>query len=250
MYLWSRVTNPKSKAIKNRFYEIYTPEIHNEIFYFLLSFLTVDMNASKKKQEPVLRYLSNTLHIEKNQKIDAKVISYYKDDKNIGPDELFRLIVDANMMPHIFQKGMDLSSFLFGVLSGRYSNARKNVYGSLNEHIIQSILESNNVEYKKQDSSLMENKRFDFSFVINDQTYVLETNFFNNTGSKVISEGKRFAALQENIKQSHPELKFIYVTDGDGWKAQPQFLNEIINSVEMVFNINQFKEWIEKETSK
>ena len=64
-------------------------------------------------------------------------------------------------------------------------------------------------------------KRFDF-IIMNDSKikYVIETNFYSSQGTKIGINEKEYIDLNNDIKESHPDIKFLWVTDGNYWLTQ------------------------------
>ncbi len=145
----------------------------------------------------------------------------------------------------------NLMDYCYGVEVGLDSNARKNRFGSIMEYIIKKILDNNNIKYKTQPSNKelnilhndVDKKRYDFSFLINDITYIIECNFYTSGGSKLNETARSYIELENKIKNIK-NTKFIWITDGEGWKSAKNKLKAAYLYNEYVFNIKEFKKFI------
>lgn len=64
-------------------------------------------------------------------------------------------------------------------------------------------------------------KRFDFIIMKDSKIkYVIETNFYSSQGTKIGINEKEYIDLNNDIKKSHPDIKFLWVTDGNYWLTQ------------------------------
>ena len=79
-----------------------------------------------------------------------------------------------------------------------------------------------------------------FDFVIRkDSTYTfVETNFFNDGGTKLKSVVGEFKGIQQLFNEHHPEYNLVWVTDGSGWKKSLYPLEDAFNHIPHIFNIN------------
>ena len=163
----------------------------------------------------------------------------------------------------------NLYDYCLGVESGLNSNARKNRGGHLMENLIETNLKAiglvknktyfkemylDQVEEKwKLDMSFISNnsqttKRFDF-VVFDDakQTiYGIETNFYASSGSKLNETSRSYKMIAEEAKKI-PGFRFVWVTDGVGWKNAKRNLKEAFDSMEYIYNLNDIENGIMKK---
>jgi len=89
----------------------------------------------------------------------------------------------------------------------------------------------------KKDGKL---KKFDFILYYELKPIVLiETNFYSTSGSKININDDEYTFLDDEIKENYPNLKFIWITDGNYWltsegrqrfmKLYKRFENRILN---------------------
>lgn len=64
-------------------------------------------------------------------------------------------------------------------------------------------------------------KKFDF-VILKDSIikYVIETNFYSSQGTKIGINEKEYIDLNNDIKDKHSGIKFLWVTDGNYWLSQ------------------------------
>ena len=152
----------------------------------------------------------------------------------------------------------NLYDYLLGVEVGLDSNGRKNRGGHLMEDLVEEYIikagYKKNVNYFKEmylseiekkwnlDLSAMSGnnistKRFDFVIKTDNQVYVIETNFYASSGSKLNETARSYKMLAEESKKVDG-VTFIWFTDGLGWKSARKNLEETFNELETLYNID------------
>ena len=203
------------------------------------------------------------LFAERHKKIklvDRKEIDFSKEDIDESDIENFVKFLDDTNFFEIIENKMvsSLESYLVGVEVGLNTNARKNRSGKLMEDCVESFLKKANINYEKQMSiskialkyNLQINKvnqkekKLDFVFEKNGKIYLLETNFFQSSGSKIPAELGRLIKEEEEIKKiffNHKNIEFMLITDGKGLlKAKNDFLRAY-NGIKNIFTIYDLK---------
>lgn len=168
----------------------------------------------------------------------------------------------------------DLTDYIIGVEVGMDTNARKNRTGDAMEDVVESFIAKagyvKNENYFKEvstdkiketwgiDLSEMLNKidttaknkkvklakkRFDFVIEESDVLYLIETNFYNVSGSKLNETARSYKMLSEEIGKIK-NLNFIWITDGKGWDKARNNLEETFNVLDTLYNINDLKNGI------
>lgn len=84
------------------------------------------------------------------------------------------------------------------------------------------------------------NKKFDFVVEHNEMTYFIETNFFNNSGSKIDAEAHRLIEISKNINKSD-KYRFLYITDGKGWLSTKSEFKQVIQDIDYIYFIDDLK---------
>lgn len=148
-------------------------------------------------------------------------------------------------------------SFVLGVEVGLDTNARKNRGGKIMENIVKKFVDplcekhgwscmSQATKKKMLDEydevvSVEEKKRIDFAVKTQHALFLIETNFYNDGGSKL----KATAGEYRNVhrKYGHP---FIWITDGRGWRNDNSLI-EAFNELDYVLNLHMMKEGLLEE---
>ncbi len=165
------------------------------------------------------------------------------------------------------KKISNLFDYVTGVEVGLDTNARKNRGGHLMEDLVEQNLKKfglvKNVDYFKEmyvheieskwgaDLSNITNnhktlKRLDFVVKTQENIYGIETNFYSSGGSKLNETSrsyKNIALESRNIKG----FKFVWITDGVGWKSAKNNLREAFENMDNLYNINDMNNNIFKE---
>jgi type II restriction enzyme len=153
------------------------------------------------------------------------------------------------------EKGVkNLVDYVLGVEVGLDSNARKNRTGNLMESIVEKyiarVVDKKNYLVQATISDIKKffnidmikffednkNKRFDFAVKYSDILYVIETNYYRTSGSKLNETARSYSKLGQDIK-SCDNVKFIWITDGKGWLSTKNNLKEAYDSVEYLLNL-------------
>lgn len=154
-----------------------------------------------------------------------------------------------------------LIDYALGVEVGLNSNGRKNRGGHLMEDLIESFIKKAGFkEYYKEmyltdieakwglDLSKISGdgtstKRFDFVIKTDDMVYGIETNFYASGGSKLNETARSYKMISEEAKDIDG-FKFVWVTDGDGWKSARRNLKETFDVLENMYCIKELEEGV------
>ena len=146
----------------------------------------------------------------------------------------------------------NLYDYVTGVEVGLDSNGRKNRGGHQMENLVESFLKQAGVAYRKEmyladvektfglDLSKISaggtsTKRFDF-VVKTSAVFGIETNFYMSGGSKLNETARSYKMIAEESK-SIGGFKFVWITDGDGWKSARKNLKETFLVLDTLYNI-------------
>ena len=145
-----------------------------------------------------------------------------------------------------------IPDYVIGVEVGLDSNGRKNRGGTTMESIvegqIQRICQERGLLLMSQATSPKirsewgihvevdkSSRRFDFAVKNEEVLYLIETNFYGGGGSKLKATAGEYRALFDFISsQGH---KFIWITDGLGWKSTLRPLEETFNYIDYTLNL-------------
>lgn len=154
-----------------------------------------------------------------------------------------------------------LIDYALGVEVGLNSNGRKNRGGHLMEDLVESFIKKAGFkEYYKEmyltdieakwglDLSKISGdgtstKRFDFVIKTDDMVYGIETNFYASGGSKLNETARSYKMISEEAKDIDG-FKFVWVTDGDGWKSARRNLKETFDVLENMYCIKELEEGV------
>lgn len=198
----------------------------------------------------------------------------YNFDKMNYTKEQYKIFMKETGLLDLIQNHLvsNLYDYVLGVESGLNSNARKNRGGHLMEDFVEKSLKNvgliKNKDYFKEmyleeieskwklDMSFISNnsqstKRFDF-VVFDEKRQIIngiETNFYASSGSKLNETARSYKMLAEEANKI-PGFRFIWFTDGLGWKDAKHNLKETFDNMDDVYNINDIKNGIMKEIFK
>ena len=147
----------------------------------------------------------------------------------------------------------NLYDYVTGVEIGLDSNGRKNRGGHQMEELTEHYLKKAGVKYYKEmdltevehkyhidlsviSSKGISTKRWDFIVKTPNCIYAIETNFYASGGSKLNETARSYKMLAEEAKHIK-NFKFIWITDGGGWKHSRRNLEETFNVLEDLYNI-------------
>ncbi|MCM1037507.1 MAG: type II restriction endonuclease [Bacteroides sp.] len=178
-------------------------------------------------------------------------LSYYLDSPEHVTDFL-----NKTGLTKIFQseKIKNLVDYVFGIEVGLDSNARKNRGGKIMENLVASIFDSNGIVYKREvyysvfpeiERALgVDNKRFDFVIQTPQKTYLIETNFYADGGSKLNEVARAYSELAPKIN-AVAGFEFVWITDGIGWMSARNKLQEALEHIPSVYNLTTINDLIE-----
>lgn len=155
----------------------------------------------------------------------------------------------------------NLVDYVTGIETGLDSNARKNRGGHLMENLVESFLCKGgfikNINYFKEmyiheieekwdiDLSAISNnrnaeKRFDFVAKGEKIVYGIETNFYSSSGSKLNETARSYKTITMETK-GMDYFKFVWFTDGWGWRNAKNNLKETFDVLNHLYNITDLE---------
>ena len=87
-------------------------------------------------------------------------------------------------------------------------------------------------------------RSFDFAIDNGCKLYLIETNYYSGGGSKLKSVAGEFTTLFNFLKQETPEIEFIWITDGKGWKTAKKPLKESFDKLDYILNLDMVQNGI------
>ncbi|MDJ0716317.1 MAG: type II restriction endonuclease [Prochloraceae cyanobacterium] len=177
----------------------------------------------------------------KNQLTEQEITDILEFTKKTKIIELFKNKLIKN-----------IPDYVLGIEVGLDSNGRKNRSGRTMETIVESLL----LQIQQQKSILLisqatsekirtqwgisvkvdkSSRRFDFAVKNDDTLYLIETNYYGGRGSKLKATAGEYRTLFNFISsQGH---KFIWITDGIGWKTTLRPLEETFSHIDYILNL-------------
>lgn len=156
-----------------------------------------------------------------------------------------------------------LEDYITGVEVGLDTNARKNRTGTVMENAVEYFLKQiPNVELHKEmtktaikevyninlDNLILNandkkdaEKKFDFVVKTTNKLYLIETNFYSGSGSKLNETARSFKSLARDIKNIK-DVEFIWITDGIGWGSARGNLKETYDIMEHFYTLIDLEE--------
>ena len=151
----------------------------------------------------------------------------------------------------------NLIDYCLGVETGLDSNGRKNRGGHQMEDLVEGYLARTGAAYFKEmylqdieqrwgaDMSAISaggtsTKRWDFVVKARDAVYVIETNFYASSGSKLNETARSYKMIAEEMNAVQG-VEFVWVTDGGGWNNARGNLEETFGVMDHIYNIKDLE---------
>ena len=147
----------------------------------------------------------------------------------------------------------DLTDYVFGVETGLDTNARKNRSGDITESLVAGIFSKAGIRFQSHVSSKRfkeisdvlgaDQKVFDFVISTAKRIYLIEVNFYSSGGSEPNEVARSYTDVGPKVN-SIAGYEFVWITDGTGWKAAKNQLEEAYYAIPNVFNLTTLKDFI------
>ncbi len=185
-------------------------------------------------------------------------IDFHFDNPNCTNDDYVKFMRKTGLFDlienHIVNNLVD---YVTGIETGLDSNGRKNRGGHLIENLVESFLRkaglNKGTNYFKEmyiheienkwgiDLSSISNnggaeKRFDFVVKGENTIYGIETNFYTSSGSKLNETARSYKTITMETRDLD-YFKFVWFTDGYGWRSAKNNLKETFDVLEHLYNI-------------
>lgn len=158
----------------------------------------------------------------------------------------------------INKKIKNLVDYVIGVEAGLDSNGRKNRSGHAMEDIVEvfvsDLCKKNNFKYSKEANAAKikkelgrdmpfgkSSRRYDFVIDNGKELFIIETNFYGGGGSKLKSTAGEYRNLFDVLGGKY---KFIWITDGPGWKNTAKPLRETFDHNDYLFSLSMLEKGI------
>lgn len=146
------------------------------------------------------------------------------------------------------------TDYLLGVEVGLDTNARKNRSGLFLERMVTETLEELSArnpglvfveqkkfgyveeEYKVKIPPTLRDRKFDYAVINQGKATNVEVNFYSGTGSKPSEIVSSY--INRNEVLSSAGWKFVWLTDGQGWKKMQKPFHIGVENISYVINTN------------
>ena len=199
-------------------------------------------------------------------------VKLYTFNKQINTIEDYKLFMRKTGLFDLLSNHIinNLCDYVTGVETGLDSNGRKNRGGHQMEDLVESYIQKagfkRDVNYFKEmyvsevsrkwniDLSAVSNqgkmeKRWDFVVKTDNCIYLIETNFYGRGGSKLNETARSYKTIATEMKNVKG-AKFVWFTDGAGWKSAARNLEETFDVLDDIYSINDMQNGIMKEVFK
>lgn len=199
-------------------------------------------------------------------------VKLYTFDKQINTVEEYKLFMKKTGLFDLLSNHIinNLYDYVTGVETGLDSNGRKNRGGHQMEDLVESYIKKagfkRDVNYFKEmyvsevsrkwniDLSAVSNqgkmeKRWDFVVKTDNCIYLIETNFYGSGGSKLNETARSYKTIATEMKNIKG-AKFVWFTDGAGWKSAARNLEETFDVLDDIYSINDMQNEIMKKVFK
>ena len=186
-----------------------------------------------------------------NEKLQPVLLeSYFNDVDSICT------YIEGTGLGDVFRskKITNLVDYVFGVEVGLDTNARKNRSGKLMAEAVAKVFTEANVVYEEEVNSTTFNdlkglgkdlKRFDFVIRKKDKIFLIETNFYNDGGSKPNEVARSYSDIAPKIN-ANKKYEFVWITDGQGWLSAKNKLEEAYGIIPRVYNLTTLTSFVEE----
>ena len=196
----------------------------------------------------------------KNKKLTYKDYDFSK--KKLQADDISRYLdfVKGTGLKQLFtsKRIKNLVDYMIGIEAGLDTNGRKNRGGDAMEEIVEAFIRDlcsvNKYKYIKEANASKikselgyvvpvdkSSRRYDFVIDNGKELFLIETNFYGGSGSKLKSTAGEYQSLYDKVKNKY---KFIWITDGLGWTKTSKPLRETFDHNEYVFNLSMLEKGI------
>lgn len=192
---------------------------------------------------------------EKNIEILEDRLIKYDFENAQSVDDYLTFVKKTNLIELFTDRGVkNLVDYVTGVEVGLDTNARKNRTGTLMEAKVESYISKiiDSQHYLSQarlvdiktylgidimaSLEVDKNKRFDFAVKVGDKLFLIETNYYRTSGSKLNETARSYAKLSQDIK-GIDDVNFVWITDGQGWQSTKNNFKAAYDVIDYLFNL-------------
>lgn len=247
-----------------------------EICLNLLNYLIGKENFDEEfkrllKEQPQIIRILPSLVVSREKKFKILVDFENKQLKYEDYDFSIKAPTDVDIEKYLYfveQSGLkalilsnkikSLVDYMLGVEAGLDSNARKNRGGTSMEDIVEvfikDICEKKGCQYLKEANAEKikqvfgievpvdkSSRRYDYVINVNGELTLFEVNFYGGGGSKLKSTAGEYRNLYDVLEG---KFKFVWITDGFGWKTTARPLRETFNHNDYLLSLAMLEKGI------
>ena len=226
-----------------------------------------------KETPSVIKAIPSLVVRDGKSNLKFKILIDYKHKKFVYEDYDFTITkpTDKDIEKYLYfvkesglkdlivsKKIKNLVDYMIGVEAGLDSNGRKNRSGHSMENIVEFFIKDlcvrKNLEYIKEANAKKikdkwnidvpvdkSSRRYDFVINNGEELIIFETNFYGGSGSKLKSTAGEYRNLYDVLDGKY---KFIWITDGYGWKTTERPLRETFDHNYYVFNLDMVEKGV------
>jgi type II restriction enzyme len=194
-----------------------------------------------------------------SEKAIAHTFNFYPNAEALDAEEYWHFFEKSGLAALFENRRIkNLTDYVFGVEVGLDSNGRKNRGGHAMENLVESFVKKfcrdHKYEYLKEANAQKikktfgydipvdkSSRRYDFVINLGKEPLIVETNFYGGGGSKLKSTAGEYRNLFDVLAGKY---KFLWVTDGAGWRKTLRPLQETFDHNDHVFNIYMLEDGI------
>ena len=152
------------------------------------------------------------------------------------------------------KKISNLVDYVFGIEVGLDTNARKNRSGKLMAEAVAKIFTDAGIEFEEEVNSTCfddlkalgkDLKRFDFVIRTKNTVFLIETNFYNDGGSKPNEVARAYSDISPKINATE-KYEFVWITDGQGWFSAKNKLEEAYGIIPRIYNLTTLPSFVDE----
>lgn len=191
---------------------------------------------------------------------NSDIIEYNFNKRKLSSKEIEHLVQFFNNtgLKFYYQKlaSRSILDYATGVEVGMDTHARKNRSGKAMEMVLEPIMQQINSKLRRpftiikqrqftyleknmgiEISSSIRNRTADFILYRNRRAMVnIEVNFYSGTGSKPQEIVDSYITRQRELIEN--KMKFIWITDGEGWKGQKNQIRKGFEKIDYLLNLH------------
>lgn len=144
---------------------------------------------------------------------------------------------------HVPLSPMDVAIWLHGVIETHEEDVRK-LLNSLSMNTADKI----KAKWGKHITVNKSSKRIDFAINTSNKLFLIETNFYGKSGSKL--DKTATAYIQDGERWTNDGHQFIWVTDSYGWKKTQRPLKDTFDVTDYIINLDMIQKGVLEELVK